>query len=80
MALGWPILASLLSMATVTTQSLLLMGAFYAAMAKQLRAVRLSYLSLGLFKLGATTLPHRSGLADVALAEYHDWTIRVVHS
>lgn len=48
MALGWPTLAILLSVATVKTQSLLLVGAFYAAMAKRLRAVRLSYLSLGL--------------------------------
>ena len=48
MALGWPILATLLGIAVVKTQSLLLVGAFYAAMAKQLRAVRLSYLSLGL--------------------------------
>ena len=48
MALGWPILAILLGMAMAKTQSLLLVGAFYAAMAKQLRAVRLSYLSLGL--------------------------------
>lgn len=48
MALVWPILALLLSVATVKTQSLLLVGAFYAAMAKRLRAVRLSYVSLGL--------------------------------
>ncbi|MFG6097206.1 hypothetical protein SPB21_18225 [Leptothoe sp. ISB3NOV94-8A] len=47
-AIVWPVLATLLSITTITTQSLLLIGAFYAAMAKQLRAVRLSYLSLGL--------------------------------
>ncbi|MEM1252062.1 MAG: hypothetical protein AAGI69_06480 [Cyanobacteria bacterium P01_H01_bin.21] len=48
MSLSWPILAVLLSMTTVVTQSLLLVGAFYAFMAKQLQARRLSYLSLGL--------------------------------
>ena len=48
MALSWPLLAILFSVATVKTQSLLLVGAFYAAMAQRLRAVRLSYLSLGL--------------------------------
>ena len=48
MSLSWPMLAVLLSMATVVTQSLLLVGAFYAFMAKQLRVRRLSYLSLGL--------------------------------
>lgn len=46
MALAWPILAVLLSLTMVKTQSLLLVGAFYAVMAKQLRTVRLSYLSL----------------------------------
>ena len=48
MALGWPILSIVLSTATIKTQSLLLVGAFYAIMAQRLRAVRLSYLSLGL--------------------------------
>lgn len=48
MALSWPMLAILLSMTAMATQSLLLVGAFYAVMAKQMRAVRLSYLSLGL--------------------------------
>ncbi|MEM8610829.1 MAG: hypothetical protein AAGF93_02340 [Cyanobacteria bacterium P01_H01_bin.105] len=48
MALSWPMLAIFLSMTTVTTQSLLLVGAFYAVRAKQMQAVRLSYLSLGL--------------------------------
>ena len=48
MALSWPILAVFLSMTTVTTQSLLLIGAFYAVMAKRTQTKRLSYLSLGL--------------------------------
>ncbi|MBE9068240.1 hypothetical protein IQ260_16435 [Leptolyngbya cf. ectocarpi LEGE 11479] len=48
MALSWPMLAIFLSMTTIATQSLLLVGAFYAFMAKQMQAVRLSYLSLGL--------------------------------
>ncbi|ESA35371.1 membrane protein [Leptolyngbya sp. Heron Island J] len=48
MALSWPVMATLLSILTVKTQSLLLVGAFYALMAKQWRAVRLSYISLGL--------------------------------
>ncbi|MGD1952991.1 MAG: hypothetical protein ACFB14_25605 [Leptolyngbyaceae cyanobacterium] len=48
MSLIWPILAVLLSMTTVVTQSLLLVGAFYAFMAKRLQVRRLSYLSLGL--------------------------------
>lgn len=49
MTLSWPILVIILSVATVNIQSVLLVGAFYAAMAKQLRTIRLSYLSLGLF-------------------------------
>ncbi|MEM7066979.1 MAG: hypothetical protein AAF572_27925 [Cyanobacteria bacterium P01_B01_bin.77] len=48
MALSWPMLAVFLSMTTIATQSLLLVGAFYAFMAKQMQTVRLSYLSLGL--------------------------------
>ncbi|MGD1853934.1 MAG: hypothetical protein ACFB2W_06740 [Leptolyngbyaceae cyanobacterium] len=48
MALGWPILSILLNATTIKTQSLLLVGAFYAVMAQRLRAVRLSYVSLGL--------------------------------
>ena len=48
MSLSWPILAILLSVTMVKTQGLLLVGAFYAFMAKQRQAVRLSYLSLGL--------------------------------
>ncbi|MEA5465111.1 hypothetical protein [Leptothoe sp. PORK10 BA2] len=48
MALVWPLLATMLGLATVKTQSLLLVGAFYAAMAQQFRAIRLSYISLGL--------------------------------
>ena len=48
MALIWPILSILFSIVTIKTQSLLLVGAFYAVMAQRLRAVRLSYLSLGL--------------------------------
>ncbi|MEO1506140.1 MAG: hypothetical protein AAFU84_00710 [Cyanobacteria bacterium J06633_23] len=48
MALSWPILSIVFSAATIKTQSLLLVGAFYAIMAQRLRAVRLSYLSLGL--------------------------------
>lgn len=48
MALSWPALAILLSVTMVKTQSLLLVGAFYAFMAKQRQAARLSYVSLGL--------------------------------
>ncbi|MBT9310784.1 hypothetical protein [Leptothoe kymatousa] len=49
MALGWPMLGILFSLTAAKTQSLLLVGAFYAVMAQRLRAVRLSYLSLILF-------------------------------
>ena len=45
-ALSWPALAILLSITAVKTQGLLLVGAFYALMAKQRQAARLSYLSL----------------------------------
>ncbi len=48
MALSWPLLSILLSIFTIKTQGLLLGGAFYAFMARRIRAVRLSYLSLAL--------------------------------
>ncbi|MEM9806058.1 MAG: hypothetical protein AAF959_12320 [Cyanobacteria bacterium P01_D01_bin.56] len=49
MALSWPILGILFGLPVVKTQSLLLAGAFYGAMAKRLNTVRLSYLSMVLF-------------------------------
>ena len=48
-ALSWPMLGILFGLTVVKTQSLLLVGAFYAVMAQRLRAVRLSYLSVVLF-------------------------------
>lgn len=52
MALIWPILGILFGLPVVKTQSLLLVGAFYVAMAKRLNTVRLSYLSVVLLNGG----------------------------